>query len=309
MHSLLTATTGFSATGLFHIYSTGMTEKFNHGDCGPAKLTATANALLFYGDQLGEARYTLYQRDRLDVADPLSMLWYNPHTRGTWFHSLPLDRDFPDPAGSWVSMRSSWTDPAGLFVAAKAGRMTGHASRMSFTPSYYSWAPSSIRRLIYSIDGNLDAGTFVLDALGERWAGELCQDDYLAPGYFSNEDQESPRWEYYRCGTAGQNTLLLAGRNQVADAEPRTRYQSTRQHERAPSREDSSFWIANLTMAYNGTRVSRGIRLLDGRRRVLVQDEIESQEWAQWRMHTSATITYDDEQRMSCRFLSRYRLT
>jgi hypothetical protein len=45
---------------------------------------------------------------------------------------------------------------------------------------------------------NLDMGTFVFDALGQRWAGELCQAQYLADGYFSNEAQTSERWLYYR---------------------------------------------------------------------------------------------------------------
>jgi len=42
-------------------------------------------------------------------------------------------------------------------------------------------------------DGNLDTGNFVLNAIGERWAGELCQDDYLAPLYFSSKAQDSTR--------------------------------------------------------------------------------------------------------------------
>lgn len=106
-----------------------MTEKFNYGDCGPAKLTATANSLLFYGKEYADPMLILYQRDRLDAGDPLSILWYTSGITGDWFHNLPLDRDFPDSAGAWVSMRSTWTSPEGLFVAMKAGSMTGHASR------------------------------------------------------------------------------------------------------------------------------------------------------------------------------------
>jgi hypothetical protein len=39
--------------------------------------------------------------------------------------------------------------------------------------------------------------------------------------------------------------------------------------------------------------VKRGIRLLNGRRQVLLQDEINAQAPVQWRMHTNATITPD----------------
>ena len=73
--------------------------------------------------------YTLYQRDRPDAPDPLSIFWYNPEVSGKWFVELPLDRSFPDPSGAWVSMRSSWTNRDGLYVAMKAGSAVGHQTR------------------------------------------------------------------------------------------------------------------------------------------------------------------------------------
>ncbi|KAK0702152.1 hypothetical protein B0H67DRAFT_676190 [Lasiosphaeris hirsuta] len=148
-HGMLSASPAFKGTGIFHIYIYGMTEKFNYGDCGPKE--------------------------------------YNPNVTGSWYYDLPLDSDFSDPHGAWVSMRSSWTSPFGIFVVMKAGQMTGHATH-----------------------GNLDAGDFVLNVLGERWAEELCQDDYSVPGYFSSEGQQR------------QNTILHGGRNEIADAVPNT---------------------------------------------------------------------------------------
>lgn len=59
-------------------------------------------------------------------------------------------------------MRSSWTDSDGLYVAMKSGKLTDHQTH-----------------------GDLDAGDFVLDALGQRWAGELGNGDYLSEGYVS----------------------------------------------------------------------------------------------------------------------------
>src|SRR6266478_8357020 len=37
--------------------------------------------------------------------------------------------------------------------------------------------------------------------------------------------------------------------------------------------------------------IKRGVRLLNGRRQVLIQDEINAQAEVMWRMHTNATIT------------------
>lgn len=119
----------FRETGMFHIHNIGMTEKFNYGDCGPSKITATANSLFFYGREYGIPEYGLLQRDSPDAADPLSMLWYESSLKGEWHDHLPLDKAFSDPSGAWVSLRSSWTDSNGVFVAMKGGKMTGHATR------------------------------------------------------------------------------------------------------------------------------------------------------------------------------------
>ena len=52
---LLTSNSNFNKTGLFHMYGSGFVEKFNYGDCGPNKYTATANCLMFYGEQMDSA--------------------------------------------------------------------------------------------------------------------------------------------------------------------------------------------------------------------------------------------------------------
>lgn len=142
----------------------------------------------------------------------------------------------------------------------------------------------------------------MLDALGERWAGELCQDDYLAEGYFSGESQDSKRWDYYRCRTEGQNTLVMNHENQIADAEPRTRFKSTETMSESDHIESTAYWIADVTSAYNGTSVQRGLRMLNSRNQVLIQDEIGAAQFSsQWRMHTNASISYSKNQRTACK--------
>jgi hypothetical protein len=48
---LLDANPSYNLTGLFHMYGTGFVQKFNYGDCGPNKYTATANGLILFADQ------------------------------------------------------------------------------------------------------------------------------------------------------------------------------------------------------------------------------------------------------------------
>jgi hypothetical protein len=48
---------------------------------------------------------------------------------------------------------------------------------------------------------------------------------------------------------------------------------------------------SNFNYSENSSSVKRGIRLLNQRRQVLLQDEINSQGTVDWNMHTNATVT------------------
>jgi hypothetical protein len=135
---------------------------------------------------------------------------------------------------------------------------------------------------------HLDLGSFVLDALGKRWAEDLGADDYNLAGYFGSQ-----RWNYYRLRAEGHNTLVInpgIGPDQDPGAwAPIVRFES---------KADRSFAIANLTRAYarDANQVERGVALLN-RHQTLVQDEIRSVKandvW--WFMHTPAEIQIDSD--------------
>lgn len=161
------------------------------------------------------------------------MLYYDPQVTGVFWDGLALDRYFSNGTDSWVSMRSTWTDTQGTYVAMKAGGLQNHQTH-----------------------GDLDAGTFVLDAMGERWAGELGNGNYLADAYFSSEDQGSVRWEYYRKATEGQNTLLMGGANQIVTGTPQNKYDSTGDQQNAlaytPSKTSTAYFVTDMSSFYNG---------------------------------------------------------
>ncbi|CAK5267623.1 unnamed protein product [Mycena citricolor] len=165
-YGLTTVNPDFWKTGMFHMYGTGATTVFNYGDTGPNKFTATANSLIFYANVFNQPQYALFQRDYPDAADPWNMFWYNPQIQGVFWDGLALDHFFDNSTDQWMSMRSSWTDPNAVFVGVKAGTILNHQTH-----------------------NDLDTGTFVLDALGTRWAGELGDGDYNSPGYFSTDGQ------------------------------------------------------------------------------------------------------------------------
>jgi len=207
------------------------------------------------------------------------MFWYDPTVSGAFWDGLPLDHNFDNANDQWVSMRSSWTDQDALYVAMKAGRLQDHQTH-----------------------NDLDVGDFVLDALGTRWAGELGSGDYTSINYFSNGTQNSDRWLYYRKSTPGQNTLTLGLENQDVSAAPAViNYGSSQTTQGSStvltvSSKSTAFWIADITSAYfSATSVQRGVRLLNARKQVLIQDEINASVSMMWRMHTNATVTISSD--------------
>lgn len=101
--------------------------------------------------------YTLFQRDRGDAPEPMSLLYYDPNVQGQFWDGLAVDNHFSNLTDGWFSARSSWTDQQGTYIAMKAGALLHHQTH-----------------------GDLDAGDFVIDAMGQRWAGELGSGDYLS---------------------------------------------------------------------------------------------------------------------------------
>ncbi|ODN84475.1 hypothetical protein L202_00417 [Cryptococcus amylolentus CBS 6039] len=266
---------GWNHTSLFHIYAQGMTSLFNYGDHGPNKYSSTANSLLYWANKFDQPRYALYQRDHYDAPEPWSMFWYNPAFDGTWWDGLPLDRHFDQSQGQWATARSNWADNDGTYWAMKASELTGHQTH-----------------------GDLDIGDFVIDAMGQRWAGELGSGQYLSDGYFSSEEQNSERWDYYRKATEGQNTLLISEQNQQVSATPTGNWGSSGTAQGpAPSFEidsdDTAYFWTDMSSAYNYT-VKRGIRFVNARKQILLQDDVESVPNLQWRMHTNATVSVSD---------------
>jgi hypothetical protein len=273
-YGLLDVNPNFYLSGAFHMYVFGTTSLFNYGDHGPNKYSTTANAMFLYADHYDQPSYSLFQREQSDAADPSSMFWYDPTVSGAFWDGQPLDHYFDNAFDQWVSMRSSWTDQHALYVAMKAGQLQNHQTH-----------------------NDLDVGDFVLDALGTRWAGELGSGDYTSINYFSNDTQGSDRWLYYRKATQGQNTININEANQNVLAAPTVIFNSSQTTQGSSTvltvaSNSTAFWTTDMTSAYFGaTSVQRGVRLLNARKQVLLQDEINASGSIMWRMHTNATVT------------------
>ncbi len=256
----LSETSGFSRAGLFPIYTCGPTGLyFNYADNGERSTRRNLPCLFWLSRRYGDGRLADVERAMMERqgATALDLIWYVPPDGGSRA-PLDLDRRFGGPVEVAV-FRSAWNDPEALFVAAKAGfNQVNH--------------------------GNLDLGTFELDALGQRWVRDLGRDDYNLPGYWE-KGARGRRWTYYRMGSASHSVPLIDGKNQEVDAKARL------------LDFGEGRVVIDLTEAYRpySTRTLRTFRLVEGRRGLLVEDEFSLPEARSvtWGLTTDARIETD----------------
>ena len=255
---------GFSETGDFPLYFTGPSgQTFNYADAHSG--WHGAPQLFWLATTFDRPAWAAHQlQHATSRLSPLDLLW-----GGSWadhpeyVSELPLNRHFE--GVSVVFLRSAWDDPQATFVGIKGGD-----NRVNH--------------------GHLDLGTFVLDALGERWFSDLGSENYNLPSYFG-----LLRWDYYRCRAEGHNTLVLNPES-GPDQDPR----STAPVISFDDQVDRAAATIDLTAAYasSAERVTREISLLNNRD-VMLRDEITPNKPCEmwWFAHTAAAITLDD----SCR--------
>ncbi len=192
---------GFKELGYFPVYITTPVGMFNFGDNKAEKCYSPVlhwyaseyKAPLLSAYQMQDAPETftintdtVTERNGSGKEDALSSLWYNRSFSQTDadFGNEPLCRYLRSDVGQpLVLMRSAYLDKNAAFAGIKGGyNFTNH--------------------------GDLDIGTFVFDALGERWAEELGPGRYDAPNYFLNTPAGG-RWKNYCKRAEGQNTLVI----------------------------------------------------------------------------------------------------
>jgi hypothetical protein len=256
-------TPGFAHTGFFGIHSTGPTRlTFNFGD-GDAQIHP-APFMFYLARTLKQPVFAAYERwAGAELETGMELVWapLEPTPSFEELANQPLNRDAIFRGVHCAFFRGSWTDPNTTYLAFKGGQ--------------------NIERGTHQ---HLDLGSFIMDALGQRWACDLGPDDYELPGYTREQ-----RWSYYRCSTPGHNTITLDDGNQDTSGKaPLVAFHSE---------TDRAFAVADMSDAYDeakGGRMYRGVMLID-RKHVLVQDEIDLRRGARitWNFHTPAKVRLD----------------
>jgi len=244
---------GLSQAGIFRIYFTGPTGRtFNFADAHDGAGSAPSMFWLARTFNCGVCAWHHRQEMRGSAMD---LIWYSPAGQGPTASGLPLSKYFRK--DDVVFLRSAWDEPQALWAGFKGGDNAANHS-------------------------HLDIGSFVMDALGQRWAVDLGSDDYNMPAYFGNK-----RWTYYRLKTESHNTLLINNENQAPRAKaPIVAFAAT-------GRDGSA--VADLSQAYPPAKsVQRGMAMQAGRR-ILIQDEVEAAAPVEvlWGMVTNAKVSCD----------------
>lgn len=269
----LSTTNGFNNAGLFTMLLASANKRsFNFADGGGTGIS-TGPQMFWWARRFDVPAYSYFQRTN-GSADALGALWWDGRGGTPASENIGSDFLFLGPTGvtpfdpQHVGVfRSSWGDTNETMLSFKGGEMG-------------------------AAHGNLDAGDFVLEALGKRWAWNLGGDDYALPGYFNdNPASATNRWDYYRMRAEGQNTLVINPGNgpdtKLGPVAPVITFQS-KDGVRALA-------VMDLTpIETNVVRAWRGLQLFGPQRKqVLIQDEIaggtNANVW--WFMHYQSSST------------------
>lgn len=260
-------TPGFRRMGFFPVYMTGASgREFNWGNADENTF-AVSGVLFALSNLLRDSRFAQCRLQAMDAygdpAGPYDLLWYRPLEE-----TAPLPEDMYFCRTESVGMFSRLFDRQALSVCLKGG-----------------WNNE--------VHGSLCAGSFVLDALGERWASLPGAERYSVPHYW-DYGRNGTRWTYYRMRAEGQNAMVLdpgAGPDQDPFAFcPVIRYAC------AP---EACCAVVDAAPAFahrkNISYARRGAFLADGRTHVLLQDEVGGEGISYWwMMQTTAQITLSD---------------
>ncbi|KAA6322389.1 hypothetical protein EZS27_028064, partial [termite gut metagenome] len=160
-------------------------------------------------------------------------------------------------------MRTSWTDPNAIYVGFKGGTaLSNHA--------------------------HMDAGSFVMDANGVRWASDFGSQDYNSLESKGvdlwNSSQNSQRWQVFRYNNFAHNVLTINNQLHVTGG-----YATIQSVSSSPERMNAT---SDLTKIYEGqlSKYVRSIAIVN-KQNVVVRDELKTldkETTVRWTMLTAA---------------------
>jgi hypothetical protein len=245
---------------------------FNYSDAGSNG--GLQPAMFWFASKLKDPSLLWVERSRLINGEPKSftanrllpaiMLWSN---------GVGLNKMTEPESNIWVGkgknpvalMRTSWTDPAAIYVAMKGGSASVNHAHM-------------------------DIGSFIMEADGVRWAMDFGMQEYESLEskgvQVFGRTQDAQRWSIFRYNNFVHNTLTVNNEHQKVDG-----YAPIISSSSKPSFMNA---VTDMTEVYKGAlaKVSRGVAIAD-KKYVVVRDEIETltkETTIRWTLLTPADV-------------------
>lgn len=271
----LTGVKGFYKTPYYLLNMVGLSgQAFNYSD-NHAKVTLNP-AMVWFADNLKDPSLLFEERKTLRKNKNLHRIQELPALI-LWSSSLDWKKVREPKQKTWVGqgsnsvamLRTSWKGN-GMYVGLKGG------------------SP-------YVNHGHMDVGSFVLDAMGERWIMDFDPQSYSKLEEKGidlwSKKQTSTRWSLYRLNNYGHGTLIINNQlQQVKGNAPIIQ---------SSANPDFLNAVADLSSIYapEVKKAVRGIAILNSNS-VVVQDEIEAGPKAasiKWQVLTAATVVLKNE--------------
>lgn len=253
---------GFEEAGDFLLFiSSPIRGTFNFADSGEGAYDGPQ--AYWFAKKFNKPICSWYQYNIRPAGGTWDLIYYDPKYYTTpETINYPLDQ-YREGAENFSIFRSSFDDASGTYAALKGGdNQSSH--------------------------GDLDIGTFLFDALGQRWACELGAENYAVDGYW-DLTANGGRWNYYSKRAEGHNTLVI-NPGMKPDQDPMAADEITD----FKSVKGGGYTILDMSNAYaeDATSVRRGMMVFDAKQQMMIQDEVEciAPSEIYWSMHTSASI-------------------
>ena len=262
----------------YYLHVIGPTGQFfNYSDCGPRGEIAPAmywfaakrnKSSLLWRERETLKEYLAAKHNSDDARNrllPLLLIWSQPLAEISVPEELSYKAGGKTPIGIH---RSGWKDAEETYVGLKGG------------------SPSTTH-------AHMDIGSFVIDALGMRWAEDLGMQPYNdleSKGIkLWDSEQASQRWDVFRLNNLSHNTLVVNGEKQ--------RVKGHAKIIRFSNNQPMPYTVIEMTSVYQQqlANAKRGIGLRADRS-VLVQDEFTTPDRktsVRWGMVTRAKITFE----------------
>ncbi|OPZ28246.1 MAG: Heparinase II/III-like protein [Lentisphaerae bacterium ADurb.BinA184] len=272
----LGAMPGFMASADYVLHMGAPTGQwFNYADCGAGR-HRPASAAMFWLAARRAAPHLLWHDVPALEADATAMLNSGKERErllplilvwglGRASPTVPAALDWCGHGPTPVAVhRSSWTDPSAVFVGIKAGTASANHAHM-------------------------DAGSFVLDAGGVRWALDLGSQDYHSLESRNiqlwSRGQDAERWRVFRLNNLSHSTLVVDGQFQRVAG-----FARILEHRAAPE----SFTVVDLGEVYSGQlAAARRTVCLHPDRSVTIEDRLVATQKpcrVRWGMVTAARV-------------------